>query len=126
MRAKLILFSMLLASCSDIPVPSMPSMPSMPAVTMPSPYKMDIRQGNYITPEMREKLKLGMNKSQVRYVLGTPMISDAFHGNRWDYVYRLERDGRVIEEQRLTLYFDGDNLVKIEDGKQAQDSQSQQ
>ena len=126
MRTKLILLSMLLASCSDISVPSMPSMPSMPSVTMPSPYKMDIRQGNYITPEMREKLKLGMNKSQVRYVLGTPMISDAFHGNRWDYVYRLERDGKVIEEQRLTLYFDGDNLVKIDDGNQAQDSRSQQ
>ncbi|MBI5437355.1 MAG: outer membrane protein assembly factor BamE [Nitrosomonadales bacterium] len=120
MRAKLILFSMLLASCSDIPVPSMPS------VQLPTAYKMEIRQGNYITPEMREKLKLGMNKSQVRYVLGTPMISDAFHGNRWDYVYRLERDGEIVEEQRLTLYFDGDNLVKIDDGKQAQGGQSQQ
>ena len=111
MRTKLILLSMLLASCSDF------SMPSMPSGTLLAPYKMDIRQGNYITPEMREKLKLGMQKSQVHYVLGTPMISDAFHGNRWDYVYRLERDGEVIEKQRLTLYFDRDNLVKIDDGK---------
>ena len=120
MRTKLILLSVLLASCSDF------SMPSMPSGTLLTPYKMDIRQGNYVTPEMREKLKLGMNKSQARYVLGTPMISDAFHGNRWDYVYRLERDGQIVEEQRLTLYFDGDNLVKIDDGKQAQGSQSQQ
>ncbi|MEK6575917.1 MAG: outer membrane protein assembly factor BamE, partial [Chloroflexota bacterium] len=69
------------------------------------------------TPEMREKLKLGMQKSQVHYVLGTPMISDAFHDNRWDYVYRLERNCEIVEKQRLTLHFDGDNLVKIDDGK---------
>lgn len=108
MRTKLILLSMLLASCSDF---------SMPSATLLTPYKMDIRQGNYITPEMREKLKLGMPKSQVHYVLGTPMISDAFHGNRWDYVYSLEHHGEIVEKQRLTLYFDGDNLVKIDDGK---------
>ena len=47
---------------------------------------------------MREKLKLGMSKPQVRYVLGTPMINDAFHGSRWGYVYRLERAGKVIEQ----------------------------
>lgn len=114
MRTKLILTSVLLASCSDF------SMPSMPSGTLLTPYKMDIRQGNYITPEIREKLKLGMPKSQVRYVLGTPMISDAFHGNRWDYVYRLERHGEIVDKQRLTLYFDGDNLVKIDDGKPAE------
>jgi len=103
MRARLILLSMLLASCGGFAGPL-------------SPYKMDIRQGNFVTAEMREKLKLGMSKQQVRYVLGTPMVSDAFHGNRWDYVYRLEHDGKVVEEQGLTLYFDGDNLVSIDDG----------
>jgi outer membrane protein assembly factor BamE len=106
MRTKLILLSMLLASCSGL---------SVPLVT---PYKMDIRQGNFVTPEMREKLKLGMSKQQVRYVLGTPMISDAFHGNRWDYVYRLEHGGKMVEQQNLTLYFEGDNLVRMVDGSQ--------
>lgn len=81
-------------------------------------YKMDIRQGNFVTPEMREKLKLGMTKQQVRYVLGTPMIHDAFHGNRWDYEYRLEHNRKVIEQQSLTLYFEGDNLARIVDGSQ--------
>lgn len=117
MRIKLILLSVLLASCSDF---SMPSMPSVASVPLLNPYKMDIRQGNYITPEMREKLKFGMSKSQVRYVMGTPMISDAFHGNRWDYVYRFEHHGEIIEKQNLTLYFDGDNLVRIDDGKTVQ------
>ena len=103
MRTKIILltlflFSPLLSSCST--------------------YKMDIRQGNFVTPEMREKLKLGMTRQQVRYVLGTPLVSDAFHGNRWDYVYRLERGGKVIEQQNMTLYFEGDKLASIDDGNQ--------
>lgn len=103
MRIKLVLLSTLLASCSYISTPVL------------SPYKMDIRQGNYVTAEMRDKLKLGMSKQQVRYVLGTPMVSDAFHGNRWDYVYRLEQRGEVVEKQRLTLYFEGDNLARMDD-----------
>lgn len=105
MRIKLVLLSTLLASCSYLSSPVL------------SPYKMDIRQGNYITSEMREKLKLGMSKHQVRYVLGTPLISDAFHGNRWDYIYSLEQHGKMVEKQRLTLYFEGDNLVRIDDGQ---------
>ena len=106
MRIKLVLLSTLLASCSYISSPVL------------SPYKMDIRQGNYITAEMREKLKLGMSKQQVRYVMGTPMVSDAFHGNRWDYIYILKQHGEVVEKQRLTLYFEGDNLARMDDGSQ--------
>jgi len=79
---------------------------------------MDVRQGNLVTTEMREKLKIGMSKQQVRYLLGTPMISDAFHGNRWDYVYLLEHRGKLVEERRLTLIFVGDNLANIDEGPQ--------
>ena len=103
MRFNIILISVLLASCSSFSVPLL------------TPYKMDIRQGNYVTVEMRDKLKLGMSRVQVRYVMGTPLISDAFHGNRWDYVYRLEQDYKLVEQQRLTLYFEGDSLSRIED-----------
>lgn len=108
MRIKLILLSLMLASCSGHPLSFL------------SPYKMDIRQGNYVTPEMREKLKPGMSKQQVRYVMGTPMVNDVFHGNRWDYAYRLEHDGQVTEKQNMTLYFEGDNLARIEDGPKGQ------
>ncbi|HEX5364297.1 MAG TPA: outer membrane protein assembly factor BamE [Gallionella sp.] len=103
MRIKLILVSVLLASCSSLSTPLL------------SPYKMDIRQGNFISPEMRDKLKLGMSRQQVRYVLGTPMVSDVFHENRWDYAYRLEQGGKLVEEQHLTAFFEGDNLVRVED-----------
>lgn len=102
MRVLIILISMLLLSCGEVTGPL-------------SPYKMDIRQGNFVTAEMREKLKIGMSRQQVRYVLGTPMISDVFHGNRWDYVYLLEKRGKMIEERRLTLYFEGENLARIDD-----------
>jgi len=101
MRTKLILLALLLASCNSVP--------------FLTPYKMEIRQGNFVTPEMREKLKLGMSKQQVRYVMGTPMVNDIFHGNRWDYLYRLERGKKVVESQNLTLYFEGDNLARIDD-----------
>lgn len=102
MRFPLIAVALLLASCGA----------GLPHFT---PYKMDIRQGNYITPEMREKLKIGMSRQQVRYVLGTPLLGDVTHGNRWDYVYTLEKRGQVNERQQLTLYFEADNLARIQD-----------
>jgi len=107
MRIKIILLSLLLASCNSFYIPLL------------TPYKMDIRQGNFVTPDMREKLKVGMSKQQVRYVMGTPMINDVFHANRWDYVYRLEHNRKLIEQQNLTLYFEGDNLTRVVDGNQS-------
>lgn len=102
MRSKIILLSLTLAVCSG-------------CVSHLRPYKMDIRQGNFVTPEMRDKLKLGMTKQQVRYVMGTPLLSDAFHGNRWDYAYSLAKHGEVVEKQAMTLYFEGDSLARIDD-----------
>jgi outer membrane protein assembly factor BamE len=90
----------------------------LPVLISCTPYKMDIRQGNFVTPDMREKLKIGMIRQQVRYVLGTPMINDAFHGNRWDYSYRLQHEGKVTEKQDMTLYFEGDTLARIVEGVQ--------
>lgn len=98
MRIKIILISLVLSSC------------------MLTPYKTEIRQGNLILPEMRERVKMGMTEAQVRVLLGTPLVNDIFHPNRWDYIYRLERGGKLIENQRLTLYFEAEKLVKIEDG----------
>ena len=77
-------------------------------------YKIEIQQGNIITQEMVDKLKPGMTRSQVRFALGSPMISDPFHENRWDYVYRLEQKGQLVEQRNLTVYFDGDKLVRID------------
>jgi len=80
----------------------------------PLPYKIDVQQGNVITEEMVEKLKPGITKSQVLFVLGSPLIIDAFRDNRWDYVYLFREKGELIEQKRLTIFFDGDVLVNIE------------
>jgi outer membrane protein assembly factor BamE len=81
---------------------------------IPGVHKIDIQQGNVITQEMVDKLKPGMTKNQVKFVLGTPAIADAFHQNRWDYVYSLQPGGGERQQQRLTLFFDDDKLTRIE------------
>lgn len=86
-------------------------MPSLPALT---PYKIDIQQGNFVTQEMVAKLQPGMTRSQVRFVLGTPLLTDIFHNDRWDYVYYLEKDGKRLEERKLVAVFSGEKLVRIE------------
>ena|SRR3982751_6675503 len=99
MRARILtLVALLLAGCSSVPS---------------LPYKIEVQQGNVITQEMVDKLKPGMTRSQVRFVLGSPMISDAFHDNRWDYVYRLEQEGRLVEQRKLVVFFEDDKLVRI-------------
>ena len=69
-----------------------------------------------VTAEMRQKLKSGMTRLQVQAALGTPLVNDAFHANRWDYVYRLEKNKKLVEKQRMTLFFEGDRLIRIDDG----------
>ena len=81
------------------------------------PYKMEIRQGNYVTSEMRKKIKVGMSRQQVTSVLGSPLVNDVFHANRWDYIYRLEEKGKLVEQQRLTLFFEGDFVKRLDDSQ---------
>ena len=76
------------------------------------PHKIDIQQGNFLDQTAISKLKPGMTRSQVRFLMGTPMISDPFHPERWDYMYLDSKGGKLLVEKRLTLYFEGDKLVK--------------
>jgi len=77
-------------------------------------HKIDIQQGNAVNSEMLAQLKPGMTPSQVRFVLGTPLVVDPFRGNRWDYVYQLERGGRLLESRRVSVVFENDRLKGIE------------
>jgi len=79
-----------------------------------TPYKMDIQQGNVVTPEMIAKLQLGMTRSQVRFALGTPLVVDPFRNDRWDYVYRYMKAGAVTEQRRLKVIFREDQLARVE------------
>ena len=79
------------------------------------PYVPDIVQGNFISSEQYSKLELGMSREQVRQILGTPLLASYFHANRWDYVFEFKRSGqRIAKERRITVFFDGDKLVKFE------------
>ena len=77
------------------------------------PFKMDIQQGNVVTSKMLLQLKPGMTKSQVRFIMGTPLIVDSFHKDRWDYFYQMRQAGKIVEQRRVILDFDKELLTKV-------------
>jgi outer membrane protein assembly factor BamE len=89
------------------------------------PYRIDVRQGNYVDQEMVARLKKGMTRDQVRFALGTPLVVDAFHPDRWDYVYRFQRGRREAEQRTLSVFFDGDKLDRVEGDIQPGDAEAQ-
>jgi outer membrane protein assembly factor BamE len=97
MRKILVPLAFLLASCSAL-----------------TPYKVDVQQGNAVTQEMAARLKPGMTRSQVRFILGTPLLTDVFHADRWDYVFLDQKRGKVKEQRRITAVFAGDVLQRVE------------
>ena len=78
------------------------------------PYKIDVQQGNYLSQEAVAQLKPGMSRSEARALLGSPLLSDAFHPDRWDYVYLHRKGMSIVEQRRLALHFEGDQLKRIE------------
>jgi outer membrane protein assembly factor BamE len=85
--------------------------PRIPGVT---PYRMEIQQGNFVSQEMVAQLKPGMTKEQVRFILGTPMVTDIFHSDRWDYVYWRETSKGVREHRKLTVLFENGQLARLD------------
>ena len=77
-------------------------------------YKIDIPQGNIVTQEMVDKLQPGMSKRQVRFVMGTPLILDTFEPERWDYLRSMEEGKKKRTQQRISLFFENDLLVRME------------
>ncbi|MGO3892495.1 MAG: outer membrane protein assembly factor BamE [Paenalcaligenes sp.] len=76
------------------------------------PYKADIQQGNWITSEQVEQLRVGMTREQVRYVLGTPTLQDIFHSDRWDYPYYNKPGYGDVQKRLFTVWFDGNTVVR--------------
>ena len=79
-----------------------------------SVYKIDIQQGNVLTQDMIDQLEPGMTKSQVAYVMGRPVLENTFRPNRWDYVYTIDTGYGATKQQRMTLFFEGDELARME------------
>jgi outer membrane protein assembly factor BamE len=102
MRALFLVCLLLLASCG---------VPRIPGIT---PYKPEIQQGNYVSQEMVAQIKPGMTREQVRFILGTPLLTDIFHADRWDYVYWREAENGKRESRKLALYFNEGRLARVE------------
>lgn len=76
-------------------------------------FKIDIQQGNAVEPEKVEQLEIGMNKEQVEFLMGTPLVTDPFHPDRWDYVYFLLPGHGEREKRHVILFFEGDQIKEI-------------
>ncbi|HET6598645.1 MAG TPA: outer membrane protein assembly factor BamE [Burkholderiaceae bacterium] len=81
-----------------------------------TPYKIEIVQGNVVTKEQAALIRPGMSRQQVRDVLGSPLLTDVFHANRWDYVFTIRRQGAEPQTRRVVVRFEGDSLKSIDTG----------
>ena len=97
-----LLTSLTLASCSTI------------LNNLPFVYTLEIQQGNIIDQVMIDQLRPGMNKRQVLYIMGSPMLDDVFHKNRWDYLYSDQPGGEDRVQKRISLFFENDQIVGIQ------------
>jgi outer membrane protein assembly factor BamE len=78
-------------------------------------YRINIQQGNYLDQAAVDQVKAGMTRSQVRYLLGTPMVADSFNKERWDYIYYLKKGRtRHIDSRRVTVFFDGEKVARLD------------
>ncbi len=78
------------------------------------PFRIDVRQGNAVTQDMVARLSPGMSREQVRLVMGSPMLVDVFHADRWDYVYQFSSGYKAPERRKLAVFFEGDKLARLE------------
>jgi outer membrane protein assembly factor BamE len=106
LRALAVMAASLLASCGSMQVPM---------TNLMSAHRIEIQQGNFVSQEMVSQLKPGMSKDQVRFVMGTPLIADSFHGDRWDYVFRRQKaNSKELEHRKVTVFFVDGKLSRIE------------
>ena len=85
--------------------------PRIPGIT---PYRIEVQQGNFVSQEMLSQLKPGMSKEQVRLTMGTPLLADAFHADRWDYIYTREAPNGKRESRKLAVFFADGKLARVD------------
>jgi outer membrane protein assembly factor BamE len=101
------LAALLLAGCA-----SMQSSDSL--LGLITPYKVEVVQGNVLTKEQVEAVKPGMNRTRVRDILGSPLLTDPFHADRWDYIFTIRRQGAEPQRRSVVALFEGDTLKSLE------------
>lgn len=105
LRTSIAFAALLLVSCGSVGIPTFGI----------KPYRMEIQQGNFVSQEMVSQLKPGMSRDQVRFVLGTPLITDSFHADRWDYVFRRQKvNSDELEHRKIAVLFENGKLKRVE------------
>ena len=84
---------------------------------LPNAHRLDVTQGNEIKRETLDKIHIGMKKSEITAIIGNPMLKDPFHANRWDYIYRFVAGREQAKQSRVTLFFEGNELIRIDDSE---------
>ena len=103
-----------LAACSSLPsLGLLPSVAGEKVWGLVTPYRVEVVQGNVLTKEQVARVKPGMSRAQVRDLLGSPLLADIFHDNRWDYSFSIRRQGAPYQQRQVVALFDGDKLVSL-------------
>jgi outer membrane protein assembly factor BamE len=107
---------LVLGGCAYLP--AMPSLPSLQSgesfLGVVTPYRMDIVQGNVVTQEQAARVQPGMTRAQVRDLLGSPMLTDPFHADRWDYIFTIKRQGTAPQQRAVVALFKDDKLQRLD------------
>ena len=114
--------ALLLAACSLAGCSSLQSSDKN-LLGLITPYRIEIVQGNVVTREQAAAVQPGMSRAQVRDILGSPLLTDVFHADRWDYIFTIRRSGAEPQRRSVTAYFDGERLQRLD---AAQDLPSEQ
>lgn len=97
-----------LTACSTIDDPMAQAMRSV------TPYRTEVVQGNFVSKEQVQALRPGMNRSQVKDILGTPLIASVFHADRWDYAFTIQRKGTAPQQRKLSVFFKNDVFDRVD------------
>lgn len=106
LRGPLLLAVAALGGCASDPDNSL--------IGLVTPYRVEVVQGNVVTQEMAKELRAGLSRDQVRGLLGSPLLTDIFHADRWDYVFTIRRQGAQPQQRRVTIYFENDTVSRFE------------
>ena len=105
-----------LSGCQYLPSLPTPNWSAERFLGVVTPYRVEVVQGNVVTSEQAEAVKPGMSRAQVRDILGSPLVADVFHADRWDYVFTIRRQGTEPQARRVVVRFAGDSFKSIDTG----------
>lgn len=114
-RLSLLALAAALSACSSLPSMDMlPSVAGEKVLGLVTPYRVEVVQGNVLTKELVARVKPGMSRAQVRDLLGSPLLTDIFHNDRWDYTFSIRRQGAPYQQRQVVAWFDGDKLKSLD------------